>query len=119
MSENIELLQGEAPLLTFRIKKKLPDGSTIPFDLTGATAIAFKAKIDNDVDTDLFSYTMAGGDIVVTVVGTEPGATYSEVTVQTKSVDMTTPQSLYYRLDVTKNARVTSVKHGFLVVQNA
>lgn len=118
MSENVTVVEGDSPLLTFQCRQRQSDGSLVPYLLTSVTEIKLIAKVSpNDADgSAVFTYTMTGGAIVVTLNGTV-GA-YSEMTVQVLATDMVTPRSLYYRIVVTKGGRKDTVKKGFFRIAN-
>lgn len=120
MSENIVISEGDAPVLTFQIRKRQSDSTLLPYSLVGATAIAFIAKVSPD-DADgsaVFTYTMAATQIAIIADGSAVGAKYSEIAVTTSATNSATPRSLYYRIKVTKGTTVETVKKGFLRIEN-
>ncbi len=108
-------------MLTFQIRQRQSTGTLAPYSLAGNTEITFIAKPNPnlaDNQTGAFSYTKTAGAIVVIADGTAVGAKYSEITVQMAAADTATPRNLYYRIKVTKSARVDTVKKGFLEIEN-
>lgn len=116
---HIKVFERNAALLTLQIKKKQPGGVTTPYVLTPVTDIEFYGKLaPNDPDANaLFVYTMTGGEIVITDMGTDPSDKYSEITVQCAVNDLLTPRSLYFHLDLLEPGR-TTVSNGIFEIVN-
>jgi hypothetical protein len=119
MSETLTITEGESPLMTFRVKQRLPSGGTTAFDLTGNTEIRFIVKEDRDSPTVLFQYTKTATQIAVVSLGANPTDEYSVLTVQFDPADTATPRNLWYRLVIEKGARKDVVKKGILEIENA
>lgn len=117
---DIHVFENNAPLLTIRIKKKLPDGSRVPYILTGAPAVTLYVKNRrSDADGSAkFSLTKTAGDIVITNDGSGVGATYGEITIQCKSADLTPYGSYPFHLDVIKSGKPETVMTGNFVIEN-
>lgn len=117
---DIHVFENNAPLLTVRIKKKQPDGSKVAYLLTGAPAVELYVK-NKKADADgsaKFVLTRAASDITITNDGSAVGATYSEVTIQCKSADLTPPGSYPFHLDVIKSGKRETVMADQFVIEN-
>jgi hypothetical protein len=115
---NFWVYENNAPLVTVRLKRKIPGGTFAPYLLAGGPTFKYVAKNDPD-DTDanaVISYT--GSEFVIVADGSAPGAEYSELTIQFAATDLDTPGEFYHRLDVTKSGKVLTVLKGFLIVEN-
>jgi hypothetical protein len=117
---DIKVFEGTDPLLTIRVKKKLPGGGTVPYTLDGVDEIEFFVKDDpDDLDSVArFKYTKTAGEIIITDDGAGPADTYGEMTIQCESDDLTPPGSYYFHLDVTKSSLRDTVKSGYFIVEN-
>lgn len=106
------------PLLTIRLKKKIPGGGTVPYLLTGNPDIEFyvKLKLSDPRTSALFDYTRATGEIVITKDGNTAGDKYSEVTIQCASADLASPAVHYFHLDVIKANKRDTVMRGFFEI---
>ena len=118
MSTRIVVKEDSDPLLTIRLKKKIPGGGTNPYLLDGNPVVEFYVKeklSDDDVDA-LFSYTTTGGQIAISDDGTGVGDKYSEVTIQCSSTHLAAPAVNYFHLDVIKANKRDVVMHGFFEI---
>jgi hypothetical protein len=118
MSSRIVVKEDSDPLLTIRLKKKIPGGGTNPYLMDGNPEVEFYVKeklSDDDVDA-LFSYTRAAGQIVITDDGMGVGDKYSEVTIQCSSAHLAAPAVYYFHLDVIKASKRDVVMHGFFEI---
>ena len=75
MSTRIVVKEDSDPLLTIRLKKKIPGGGTNPYLLDGNPEVEFyvKAKLSDPDGSALFTYTKAAGTIVIIDDGTGVG----------------------------------------------
>ena len=120
MSPRIVVKEDRDPLLTIRLKKKIPGGGTTPYLLDGNPDIEFyvKEKLSDDDVNALFSYTKALGQIFITDEGTGAEDKYSEVTIQCASADLAAPATHYFHLDVIKSNKRDVVMHGFFEISD-
>jgi hypothetical protein len=118
MSSRIVVKEDGDPLLTIRLKKKVPGGGTVPYLLDGNPAIEFyvKEKLSDAMGSALFNYTKAAGAIVVTKDGAGVGDKYSEVTIQCSAAHLVDPAVHYFHLDVIKANKRDTVMHGFFEI---
>ena len=118
MSTRIVVKEDSDPLLTIRLKKKIPGGGTNPYLLDGNPGVEFYVKeklSDADIDA-LFEYTKAAGQIIISDEGTGVGDKYSEVTIQCSSTHLAVPAVYYFHLDVIKASKRDVVMHGFFEI---
>jgi hypothetical protein len=117
----IKIDEGEDLDVFLRYKRRVPGGNdTTAFSLVGVGAISLVVKptlAGDDVANDLFTYTMAAGDIIVTNDGSG-GAEFSEIKVKTKGVDQLVPGNYYYKVKVTINGRTETIDKGIWRVEN-
>lgn len=121
--ETIKLVENNDTLLTIQTKKLLPDGSTIPYTLNGATIELFVKDDLNAGDpsanaNDGTPFKQTSG-ITITDTGEGVGDTYGEFTIQIDATNVPTPITRYYRFDVLKAGKRQTVKKGFWKVENA
>ena len=118
MSSRIVVKEDSDPLLTIRLKKKIPGGGTNPYLLDGNPEVEFyvKAKLSDPDGSALFTYTKAAGTIVIIDDGTGVGDKYSEVTIQCSSAHLAAPAVHYFHLDVIKANKRDVVMHGFFEI---
>lgn len=114
----IKVLEDSDPLLTIRLKKRLPEGGTIPYKLDGSPSVEFFAKVKlSDPDgSALFTYTTAGGQISIIDDGAGVGDQYSEITMQCSASHLATPQTLFFHLDVVKSGKRDVVMTGYFEI---
>lgn len=113
--ETIEVGQGDGPILHFRLKERLPDGTMVPYSLAGGATVHFIGKTNRD-DTDgsaVFNYTGA-----VIADGTAPGATYSLVDITVSPSNTANVTTYYAKLVVTKGGAPDTVKQVWFKVAN-
>lgn len=120
MSSRIVAYEGKSPLLTIRLKRKVPGGGTAPYKLDQATEIEFYVKTDPDLaDANAeFVYKLTDMDITITDDGSEVTDKYSEITIQCAAADLTPPGVYYYHLDTTIAAKKDTVMSGFFEILN-
>ena len=114
----ITVKEDSDPLLTIRLKKRLPEGGTIPYLLDTDPGIEFFVKehlADEDIDA-LFSYTKAGGDIFITDDGGGVGDKYSEITIQCSAAHLATPATHFFHLDVINGTKRDVVMNGYFEI---
>ena len=116
----IVVYEGKSPLLTVRLKRKIPGGGTTAYKLDQATEIEFYVKADPDLaDADAeFTYKLTDADIVITDTGADVTDKYSELTIQCAAADLTPPGVYYYHLDTTIAAKKDTVMSGFFEILN-
>lgn len=117
----IEVFEGDDKLITVRLRRRDPDGTLNPLDLSGNTAITFTVKADPKDTTVLFDYTLADGEIVVTDDGSGAADEYSELTIQFLGTDTSGRggKKLRYALKWTNaGGKGETVAYGPLLVAN-
>jgi hypothetical protein len=112
--EVIEIGQGDAPKLTFRLYEKLPDGTTAPYVLTGAT-VQMIGKTNRDDSDGSAVFTYAG-----TVVddGAGVGDEYSVVSFQVLAIHTVDVRTLFTKVVATKGGNPDTVKKFWFAVVN-
>jgi hypothetical protein len=118
MSSRIVVKEDSDPLLTIRLKKKIPGGGTNPYLLDGNPDVEFyvKEKLSDPDANALFLYTKTLGQIIISDDGMGVGDKYSEVTIQCSSTHLAAPAVHYFHLDVIKANKRDVVMHGFFEI---
>lgn len=106
------------PLLTVRLKKRVPEGGTIPYLLDGNPEVEFIVKDALDAASPLFTYSKTAGEITIVDDGAGVGDKYSEITVQCAAADLAAPATHYFSLAVTKSGKRDVVMHGFFEISD-
>jgi hypothetical protein len=118
--QEIVVYENNAPLLTFWIRKRLPDKTYVPYPLTGAPTINFFGKVSRE-DADaaaVIKYSTSTGEITITADGSASGALHSEITIQVDVDDTAVPRTLFYHCDVIKAAKPETVRKGPFIIRN-
>jgi hypothetical protein len=113
--ETIKVGQGDAPTLKFRLQERLPDGTRIPYDLSGGASVHLIGKTKrSDADgSAVFNYT---GSIIAD--GTAPGATYSQVNVAVNATHTVNVATYFAKLVATKGGGSDTVKQVWFEVSD-
>jgi len=111
--ETIEVGQGDGPTLHFRIKERLPDGTMVPYNLSGGATVHFIGKADRDDTGNVFDWTAT-----ITLDGTAPGATYSQADVVVNTSVTTNPVTYFAKLVATRGGAPDTIKQVWFRVAN-
>jgi hypothetical protein len=113
--ETIKVGQGDGPTLKFRLQERLPDGTRVPYDLSGGATVHFigKATRDTPDGSAEFDYT---GTIIAD--GSASGATYSQVNIAVSPSDTASPVVLFAKLVATKGGSADTVKQVWFEVSD-
>jgi len=116
---DIRVFEGNAPLLTIRIKRKTVDGDRLPYLLSGNPGIDLYVK-SRKSDTDAAAKFHYAKPAEITIVDDGSGVddTYSEITIQCAAVDIAPPGSYPFHLDVTKAGLPETVMAGQFIIEN-
>lgn len=109
------------PLLEFRLKRRLPEGGTVPYPLVGEPEVEMyikPAKALPDTDISVVKYTKTDGNIEIIDTGGDPDDDYSVITVQLTTDVTLVPVTRYFHIDVLPGGRRETVQTGELIVEN-
>src|SRR5580765_4062251 len=119
MTTRIRVDEGEDAPITLFFKRRAADGTTVPLDLSGISALDLivKTKLADPDNTPKFVYHL-GSEIVVVTDGTQVGAKSSSITVNIAGSDQTPPANYYFKVVKTKSGKKETIAKGVWTVEN-
>jgi hypothetical protein len=100
--------EGNDPLLTITVQARNPDGTTVPYNLTGAAVTMF---IKTNADT-------ADGSAIATISGTVTDALNGVFTVRIATAATAAPGRYFYKINSVLSGHAQTVQYGDLMVTN-